>query len=129
MTTIIICLFIAALLPYIVKFPLGYAMGQSKGGYDNHYPREQQAKLHGFGARVLGAHQNSFESLIVFSTAAITALATNNVGHTVESLAIAYIVLRVLYTACYFLDWALLRTTTFTLSYFACLAILWNCIP
>lgn len=129
MTTLIICLFIAILIPYAIKFPLGYAMSQASGGYNNNYPREQQAKLQGFGARVLGAHQNSFESLIIFSTAVLTAIATNHVTGKVEYLAIAYIVFRVLYTACYMLNWANLRSTIWFFSLLASLSILWSCLP
>ena len=90
MTTLIICLFIAAILPFISKIPLAYAMHKA-GGYNNHYPREQQTRLHGFGARALGAHQNSFESLLIFSTAVLTAIATNHVTPTIETLAMVHI--------------------------------------
>jgi uncharacterized MAPEG superfamily protein len=129
MTTLIICLFIAVLFPYLIKLPLGYAMSKSKGGYDNHYPREQQAKLQGFGARALAAHQNSFESLIVFSTAVLTAIATNHVTQYVEYLAVAYIILRLIYTILYLANLANLRSTIWFLSLLACLSILWSCIP
>ena len=70
MSVIITCLFIAALLPILAKAPVAYAMNQL-GGYDNKHPREQQSKLTGFGGRALGAHQNSFESLINFYNMAI----------------------------------------------------------
>ncbi|MGB2427469.1 MAG: MAPEG family protein [Alteromonas sp.] len=44
------------------------------GGYDNKYPREQQARLTGFGTGTLAAHQNAFESLLIFSIATLLAL-------------------------------------------------------
>jgi len=40
-------------------------------GYNNSHPREQQSKLTGFGARALTAHQNAFESLIIFAPAVL----------------------------------------------------------
>ncbi|MFI4963169.1 MAG: MAPEG family protein [Legionellales bacterium] len=129
MAILIICLFIACLIPYLTKLPLGYAMAKAKGGYNNNYPREQQATLVGFGARALGAHQNSFESLILFGIAVLTALSTNHVTPTVQGLAVAYIILRVLYTVFYLMNWATLRTSIWFLSVLASLTILCSCIP
>ena len=48
-------------MPYFVKVVVGIEM-HKLGGYDNKYPREQQARLEGVGARMLAAHQNCFES-------------------------------------------------------------------
>lgn len=128
MTTLIICLLIAVILPYLIKGPLSYAM-QKEGGYDNQYPREQQARLKGFGARVLAAHQNSFESLNVFSVAALTAMATQTVTPTIETLAIIYIIARIVYTLFYLMNWASLRSTVWFISFLCCVSILWLCIP
>lgn len=128
MSTLIICLLIAVLLPYLAKIPVGFAM-QKAGGYDNNYPREQQARLTGFGARAAAAHQNCFESLAVFSTAALTALVTNNLSSTVQILAIVYIVSRVLYNLFYLFDMAALRSTVWFVSLICCVSILWLCIP
>lgn len=129
MTTLIVCLIIAVLLPYLVKLPLGYAMARTKGGYNNSYPREQQAALQGFGARSFGAHQNSFEALIIFSTALLTAIATNHVTQSIEYLAIAFIVLRIIYTGCYLMDFARMRSTVWFLGFLSCLIILFKCLP
>jgi uncharacterized MAPEG superfamily protein len=74
MSTLIICLFIAALLPYLAKVPMAIAMNKL-GGYDNNHPRAQQAKLTGFGARACAGHQNAFESLIIFAPAVLLAIA------------------------------------------------------
>ena len=83
MNTLIYCLIAAALLPYLVKIPVAVAMNRL-GGYDNNHPRDQQAKLQGFGARALAAHQNAFESLIVFSAAILLAIATDTVNESVQ---------------------------------------------
>ena len=61
MQTILICLLIAMLLPYIAKVPVAMAMTKL-GRYDNNHPRAQQAQLTGVGARVVAGHQNVFES-------------------------------------------------------------------
>ena len=129
MYTLIICLFIACLLPYLSKTPLAMAQAKQPKGYDNNHPREQQATLTGFGARALAAHQNSFESLIIFSAAILTALATQNTSNTIQYLAITYIISRVVYHALYLLNWATLRSTIWAVGLIASLSIIWMCIP
>ena len=66
MTTLLTCLLIAMLLPYLAKGPVAIAMAKL-GGYDNSHPREQQSKLTGYGARAVAGHQNAFESLLYYS--------------------------------------------------------------
>jgi len=87
MTTLIWCLFIAGLLPLVAKAPVVFAMNKL-GGYDNNHPREQQSKLTGFGARALAAHQNAFESFIIFAPAVLLAIATHHIGANITLLAI-----------------------------------------
>ena len=128
MTILIICLFIAVLLPYLAKVPMIYAIRRI-GAYDNHHPRAQQAQLKGFGARAVAAHQNSFESLILFSTAVLTALVTQHATSGVKILAVIYIISRLLYNIFYVIDWAALRSSVWFISVFSSLYILWSCIP
>ena len=117
MITLIVCLLIAVLLPYLLKLVVASFM-QKEGKYDNHYPRLQQARLQGMGARAVGAHQNSFESLLVFATAALAALATNHVSTTTQILAIIYIVSRVIYSFFYLMDMASLQISNWLLVFF-----------
>ena len=124
METIIYCAFIAAILPYLAKAPVAFAMNKL-GGYDNKHPRAQQAKLTGFGARALAAHQNSFESLIVFAMAVAVTLATNNTGETIQWLAITYIIARILYCVFYYLNWHALRSTIWLVGLVSPLAMIW----
>lgn len=128
MTTLIICLLFTVILPYLAKIPLGYAM-QKAGGYNNNYPREQQARLEGFGARAMGAHQNCFESLAVFSAAALTAIATNNLNSTIQILAIVYVISRIFYLFLYWMNLASLRSTVWFIGFVCCISILWLCLP
>ena len=129
MYTLVICLFIACLLPYLSKMPLAIAQARHPTGYDNNHPRQQQAELTGFGARALAAHQNSFESLIIFSAATLTALATDHTSETIQYLAITYVVSRVVYHALYLLDWATLRSIIWTISLIMSLSMIWICLP
>ncbi|GAC14685.1 MAPEG family protein [Aliiglaciecola lipolytica] len=109
MTTIIICLIIATSMPILFKAPLAYAQNKA-GGYNNRYPRAQQNKLRGFGARAKAVHENSFEALIMFVPGALTALITHNVGEIAQYLAIGFIVSRLIYALCYWFNVHRLRS-------------------
>lgn len=127
MNTLIICLFLAVLLPYFIKLVVGYFM-KNEGSYDNHLPRVQQARLVGMGARAVAAHQNGFESLLVFATAALTAMITNHLGEYIQLLAIIYIVSRIIYNVLYLMDLAVLRSLAWAVGFLSCLAMLWSCM-
>ena len=109
MTTLLICLFIAMLLPYLAKGPVAVAMAKA-GGYDNAHPREQQAKLTGFGARAVAGHQNAFESLILFGLAVVTVIATDSVNATAVTFAIVHVIARIAYQVLYLIDKGTLRS-------------------
>lgn len=128
MTTLIWCLFIAALLPFLAKGPVAYAMSKL-GGYNNNHPREQQSKLTGFGARALAAHQNAFESLIIFAPAVLLAIATHHTGENIALLAIVHVCARVLYNILYLMNIDKLRSLVWFVATFSSFAIIWQCIP
>ncbi|MBA2650485.1 MAG: MAPEG family protein [Legionella sp.] len=127
MNLLIFCLLIAVLLPILSKIPLMIAM-KNEGGYDNNYPRDQQARLTGFGARALAAHKNSFESLTVFGLAILCAMVSNTISPVVQSLAVLYIIFRLMYHVAYLKDQATLRSLVWGMSYLCSLIILGLCI-
>ncbi|MBD2836563.1 MAPEG family protein [Pseudomonas sp. JM0905a] len=104
------CLFIAALLIYLAKVPVAKAMREEGRGYDNHNPRAQQARLTGFGARAVAAHQNTLEIFPLFAAGVLVAHVTQSQGWFVDLLAILFIVSRVLYLFFYWNDKASLRS-------------------
>lgn len=128
MTTLIWCLFIATLLPYIAKGPVAYAMNKL-GGYNNNHPREQQSKLTGFGARALAAHQNAFESLIIFAPAVLLAIATQHTGEKIVLLSIVHVCARVLYNLLYLMNIDKLRSLVWFVATICSFGIIWQCIP
>ena len=130
---IIFCLIAAAILPILAKAPVAFAMknigGGNLGGYDNKHPREQQSQLTGFGARCLAAHQNSFEALAFFAPAAILAIATNNANELSALLCSIWLISRLCYLVCYWINWDILRSTVWGVGmvcnfylYFSCLS-------
>ena len=129
MFTLILCLFIACLLPYIAKIPIAIAMGKEPGGYDNNHPRAQQALLTGSGARAVAAHKNSFESLIIFSTASLTAIATQHTSTTMQILAVVYLMSRLVYHLLYLFNYSTLRSSIWGVGYVISLSMIWMCIP
>ena len=127
MTILIICLFIATLLPFIAKIPVAIAM-HNLGGYDNKHPRAQQAQLTGFGARALAAHQNAFESLIIFVPAVLLAITTKNTGALIELLAITHVIARVLYNIAYLMNIGVIRSIIWAVGIISAFSILFLCI-
>jgi len=109
MSDILLTLFIAAVLPYLAKAPLVWAMHRA-GGYDNHYPRRQQAALTDFGQRCNAAHYNSFEALLFFATAMLFVLAATDVTVSMLYVAWGFIACRLGYLVCYWFDWATARS-------------------
>ncbi len=128
MTILIVCLFIALFLPYLAKGPVAFAMAKL-GGYNNSHPREQQSKLTGFGARALAAHQNAFESLIIFAPAILLAVATFNTSDLVINLAITHVVARFAYNILYLANVGTLRSIVWAIATICSFAIVYQCIP
>ncbi|MDX1676809.1 MAPEG family protein [Arsukibacterium sp.] len=110
LSSLLLTLFIAMLLPFLAKAPLAFAM-QKAGGYDNSNPREQQAALKGFGQRANAAHYNSFEALIIYGCAVLTAIAMNMLDSTTVILGWVFIASRILYYFCYWFNFATSRST------------------
>jgi uncharacterized MAPEG superfamily protein len=101
--------FISALLIFVAKIPVAKAMNE-QGGYNNHLPRQQQAQLTGFGARALAAHQNSFEAFLLFAVGVLMAHTTQTAGWLIDTLAIIFVITRILYLLCYWADLAWQRS-------------------
>ncbi|VXD01881.1 conserved membrane hypothetical protein [Pseudomonas sp. 8Z] len=118
------CIFISALLIFIAKVPVAKAMAEEGGGrYDNHYPRNQQTRLNGLGARALAAHLNSFEAFPLFAVGVLMAHVTQTSGFLVDGLALTFVVSRVLYLLFYWFDLHWQRSLVWSVG-FACSMLL-----
>jgi uncharacterized MAPEG superfamily protein len=111
LSSLLLTLFFAMLLPFLAKAPLAFAMNKA-GGYDNNNPRAQQAALKGFGQRANAAHYNSFEALIIYGCAVLIAIAAGS--GTVDNITVLlgwlFIASRIAYLLCYWLDYATPRS-------------------
>lgn len=120
MTTSLLCIPIAFLLIYLSKLPLSVAMHrESKAaggkGYDNRHPRDQQAKLAGWGRRANAAHYNGFEGFPGFAAGVLVAHVADADPWWSSALAIAYCVSRVFYVTFYLADVHWARSTVWFL--------------
>lgn len=113
MTIALACIPIAFLLIYLAKIPLSVAMhrqglAEGKRGYDNRHPRDQQARVTGWGKRANAAHYNGFETFPAFAVAVLLAYVTQADVWWTQILAIGYVVTRILYIGFYLGDihWA-----------------------
>ncbi|NJR50841.1 MAG: MAPEG family protein [Leptolyngbyaceae cyanobacterium CSU_1_3] len=105
---------VAAFLVYLPFSVVGLARVQA--GYNKEMmaaPRAALEKLPPFGQRATWAHENSWESFILFSVAALMAYVTNQTSEMAAWLAIAYLVVRLLYSAAYIFNIPALRSLMF----------------
>lgn len=101
------CVLIAALLPFGFT-AIAKTIGRRR--FDNHAPREFQARLTGIAQRAHWAHLNSFEAFPAFAAAVLVAQQVGAGQGKIDALALAFIALRLVYGACYLADLATLRS-------------------
>ena len=85
-------------------------LGRRNGGYDNNNPREWASHLQGWQARAAAAQNNGFEALPLFVFAVLAAQAAGLDQCRTDMLAMAFIGIRVVYTALYLANVAALRS-------------------
>ena len=105
--TILAAIALPWLMAALKKSPLAVS-----GKYSNRAPRAMQPKLEGLSQRAHWAEQNSFEILPAFIAAVLVAHFAGAEQATVDSLAVGFVVSRVLYSICYLTNWASLRSLT-----------------
>lgn len=110
------CVLLAGLLPVLATAIAKWGLK----GYDNNNPRGWLGKQTGYRARANAAQANSFEAFPFFAAAVIIAHLAHAPQGRIDAIAAAFIVLRLLYLACYLADRATLRTTVWGLAY-ACI--------
>jgi uncharacterized MAPEG superfamily protein len=124
-------IFIVFLYTLLSKMPVNIAQTIEGGGaYNNSYPRAQQAKLRGWGARALYAHENSFEAFAPFAIAVILymcrfgffmSINAHNVDFAVLLIkeCVLFVAARTVFHIFYILNISLLRSVVWFISFVA----------
>lgn len=128
MTVIVGSVIFAAVMIMISRLPVAYAMNQL-GGYDNQQPREQQARLEGFGARALAAHQNTIEALPIFAAAVLLALWAQAPQAQLQVLCGVFMVARTAFLLCYWFDWSVVRSLVWVVGFVSSIWIMCLALP
>jgi uncharacterized MAPEG superfamily protein len=112
-TVVLYCLVAAAALVYLPFLVVAY--GRLKAGYDVGKPRAGFDQLPDYAQRATWAHQNAFESFMLFTAAALMAYVTQVSSPLATLAAVGYVVARSLYPVFYILNIPLLRSLMFGL--------------
>ncbi len=112
------CILIAGILPIATV-----AIAKGGGDYGNRTPRASLEQRSGLRQRADFAHRNHFEAFPFFAAAVLVAVWVHAPQARVNGLAVAFIVLRLAYTAAYLMDRPTLRSTLWTAAY-ACVVAL-----
>lgn len=123
MTTPFWCLFIAAVLPYVLTSTAGYFRVRQFGTLDNKHPRVQKMQLEGVGARVVAAEQNAFEILPVFAAAVLVSHLAGADAARAAQLSEAFILTRILHPILYAANQDMLRSVVFLAGLGCCIAL------
>lgn len=118
MTIAYTCVLIAILIPYFLAYYFKQDYFKA-GDYDNNAPRDQMARLEGSRRRALWAFENSFEGLPGFIAAVIIAHLAGASQSVIDTLAVIYVVSRVLYIICYIRDLATARSLVWSVGFFS----------
>jgi len=108
------CVFAAFLLIYLTRLPVLVASRRQEGYVDIANPREQQARLKGFGSRAQAAHLNTLEAFAPFAAAVWVAHFGEADPGLRDGLAMAFVGLRIAYAGAYLADLNPWRTAIWT---------------
>nr|WP_245587307.1 MAPEG family protein [Comamonas composti] len=123
------CLLVVLVLPlvctYIAKAK-GLGRSAADGGFDNRDPRAWLARQGGYQARANAAQANSLEVLPFFVAALFVAWQQGAAQAWVNGLALAFVLLRLAYIACYLADRASLRSAVWGLGWLVNLGLFFS---
>jgi len=122
-TTPLLCIFLVLLTVYAPRILVAAAQVKQPGGMDNKHPRDQQAKLQGWARRANAAHANGFESFAPFAAAVLVAHVTKADPVWSTNLAVAFVVLRVLYNVLYVANIDRVRSLVWITGFFVTVAL------
>jgi uncharacterized MAPEG superfamily protein len=103
----------AAISVYLPFLLVGYA--RAKVGYDTSAPRAMFDQLPDYAKRATWAHQNGFETFMIYSAAALMAYVTGVSSSLAANCAIAFVILRLLFSLFYITNVPIARSLMFGL--------------
>ena len=112
------CVFVAALLPYLIV-----VVAKAGKNFDNSAPRAQLADALGWRQRLNWAHLNAFEAFAPFAAGVIIAQQLHAPQQQIDGLALAFIGLRILHPLFYALDKPTARSVTWASAYICVFAL------
>jgi len=115
------CVLAAAVLPYLSA---DLAKAGAYGPRDNAAPREWASRQSGWRSRANAAQANGFEGLPFFIGAVVIAHQLGAAQGRIDLLAVAYVVLRVVYVGLYVAGIGGLRSAVWALGFVANVALL-----
>jgi uncharacterized MAPEG superfamily protein len=110
-TILLYSIIAASALIYAPFLVVGYA--RVSLGYDVSAPRAMFDQLPAYGQRATWAHQNSFETFMVFTAAALMAYVTGVESPLASYAAIAFVIARLFYSIFYILNIPIMRSLMF----------------
>ncbi len=114
MTTPFWCLFIVAMIPYVLAGLGGYFKIQQFGKLDNNHPRIQAADLRGIGARAYAAQMNAWEAVALFAAAVLVAHLAGADPRLSAMASVIFVIARLVHPILYISNLASFRTGVFT---------------
>lgn len=119
MATAYWCVLFAAVLPYLTV-----GLAKARGSYDNANPRAPDT-YKGTALRAHSAHQNGFEAFPFFAVAVLVASAGSPKVSIalLDTLALAWVALRLVYTGAYLGNLASLRSLVWIAGFFLTIVI------
>jgi len=112
---------LAAVVLYLLTIAPFKPLGHRE--FDNSKPRDPKFYANPLRARALGAHLNGIETFPFFAAAVLLAEFRVAPQHLIDELAVAFILLRLLFVAAYLLDYPTLRTLLWNAGFAINLAI------
>ena len=119
MTIAFWCILAASLLPVICA---GIAKGGARN-FDNAAPRDWLEAQSGWRRRADWAQRNHLETFPPFAAAVLVAAIAGAPQHWADALAVAFVVLRIAYSAAYIFDRSSLRSLLWTLGFICTLGL------
>lgn len=96
---------------FIIVFPYLFTVLAKVGPhFNNHAPREYLEQLKSWRKRAHWVQLNSFEIAPAFAAGVIIAHQLHAIQARIDTLAIAFVISRIIYGACYLADKAIFRT-------------------